>query len=282
MGITYQVHCYQHHKTIRTSTTANMSAVYIANLSPTTSKESLDKFMAFCGSIQSIEMQEGNRAIVTFEKPSAASTALMLNGGTLDGSPIQVSSELVDEDTPSIVGEEHYHDDIPQEAKPRTAIVAEYLASGYILSEGIINKAVAFDQKNGISRTFLDFFRKLTEQARTKAGELDQQAHISEKAQADDKVHLTEKAKNAWQVGKSYYSKVLTSEFGQQAQSFYTQTSNNIKSVHEEASRIAADKKNAAAAASDVPSNNPEMVTATPTEAAKVVSQPVAPGAGAA
>merc|ERR1712225_208405 len=271
MGITYQVHCYQHHKTIRTSTTANMSAVYIANLSPTTSKESLDKFMAFCGSIQSIEMQEGNRAIVTFEKPSAASTALMLNGGTLDGSPIQVSSELVDEDTPSIVGEEHYHDDIPQEAKPRTAIVAEYLASGYILSEGIINKAVSFDQKNGISRTFLDFFRKLTEQARTKAGELDQQAHISEKAQgayaqADDKVHLTEKAKNAWQVGKSYYSK----------------TSNNIKSVHEEASRIAADKKNAAAAASDVPSNNPEMVNATPTEAAKVVSQPVAPGAGAA
>merc|ERR1712093_742062 len=269
-SITYQVHCYQHHKTIRTNTTATMSAVYIANLSPTTSKESLDKFMAFCGSIQSIEMQEGNKAIVTFEKPSAASTALMLNGGTLDGSPIQVSSELVDEDTPSIVGEEHYHDDIPQEAKPRTAIVAEYIASGYILSEGIINKAVAFDQKNGISRTFLDFFRKLTEQARTKAGELDQQ------------VHLTEKAKNAWQVGKSYYSKVLTSEFGQQAQSFYTQTSNNIKSVHEEASRIAADKKNAAAAASDVPSNNPEMVNAPPTEAAKVVSQPVAPGAGAA
>ena len=36
---------------------------------------------AFCGSIQSIEMQEGQKAIVTFEKPSAASTALMLNGG---------------------------------------------------------------------------------------------------------------------------------------------------------------------------------------------------------
>jgi hypothetical protein len=35
---------------------------------------------AFCGSIQSIEMQEGQKAIVTFEKPSAASTALMLNG----------------------------------------------------------------------------------------------------------------------------------------------------------------------------------------------------------
>jgi hypothetical protein len=82
-----------------------MSSVYLSNLSPTTTKESLDKFMvclitisteashsltsstsvsnasqAFCGSIQSIEMHEANKAIVTFEKPSAASTALMLNG----------------------------------------------------------------------------------------------------------------------------------------------------------------------------------------------------------
>ena len=98
-----------------------MSSVYIANLSPSTTKESLDKFMvsrfplarsarrmggpgvpsletsrthgadlrsrwrvpvsqAFCGSIQSIEMQEAHKAIVVFEKPSAASTALMLNG----------------------------------------------------------------------------------------------------------------------------------------------------------------------------------------------------------
>lgn len=41
------------------------------------------------------------------------------------------------------------------------------------------------------------------------------------------------------------YDRILRSEFGQQARHFYTQTSNNIKSVHEEASRIAADKKQA-------------------------------------
>lgn len=118
---------------------------------------------AFCGSIHNIEMHEGNKAVVTFEKPSAASTALMLNGeyplviktthkpggidaargicnrqvvvrnawltnliptliyagGTLDGSPIHVSSEDVSEDTPSTAGDLHDHDDIPQEAKPR-------------------------------------------------------------------------------------------------------------------------------------------------------------------
>lgn len=46
------------------------------------------------------------------------------------------------------------------------------------------------------------------------------------------------------------YAKVLSSEFGQQAQSFYTQTSNNIKSVHDEAQRIAAEKKHVSNTAS--------------------------------
>lgn len=212
--------------------------------------------MAFCGSIQSIEMQEGSKAIVTFEKPSAASTALMLNGGTLDGSPIQVSSEHIDEDTPSMAGDHHEHDDIPQEEKPRTAIVAEYLASGYVLSESIIQKAVSFDQKHGITSRFLEYFRIISEQTKQKTAELDAQTGVSQKAagayaQADEKVKINDKANKAWSTGKSYYSKVLSSEFGQQALHFYTQTSNNIKSVHEEAQRIAADKKHASAVASD-------------------------------
>lgn len=57
-----------------------MSQVFVANLSASTDKESLSKFLSFCGSISEIEMQEGHKAVVTFEKPSAASTALMLNG----------------------------------------------------------------------------------------------------------------------------------------------------------------------------------------------------------
>jgi len=210
--------------------------------------------MAFCGSIQKIEMQEGSKAIVVFEKPSAASTALMLNGGTLDGSPIQVSSELVDEDTPSIA-EDHDHHDIPQEAKPRTAIVAEYIAHGYVLSDSIIQKAVSFDQKHGISSKFLLYFNKLAEQAKARTAELEAQTHIQQNvagvyAQADDKVKINEKAGKAYGIGKSYYNRILDTEFGQQALKFYTETSNNIKSVHDEASRIAADKKQASTSAS--------------------------------
>lgn len=105
-------------------------------------------------------------------------------------------------------GDAHDHDDIPQEAKPRTAIVAEYLASGYVLSEPIINRAVAFDQKHGISSRFLEFFRTLTEQTKQKSAEIDAQTQISQKAgqayaQADEKAGVTEKAKSAFAIGKS-------------------------------------------------------------------------------
>lgn len=257
------------------------SSVYIANLSASTTKESLDKFMAFCGSIQSIEMQEGQKAIVVFEKPSAASTALMLNGGTLDGSPIQVSSEELTDDHPSVAGDHGDHDDIPQESKPRTAIVAEYLAHGYVLSEPIINRAVAFDQKHGISSRFLEFFKNLTEQTKAKSAELDQQHQISEKAagayaQADAKTGATEKAKSAWGIGKSYYTRALQSQYGQQAQSFYTTTKNTLKDVHEEASRIAADKKHASAVANNTTVNE-DATTSTIPAAVNTAGQPVAP-----
>lgn len=40
-------------------------------------------------------------------------------GGTLDGSPIQVSSEELTDDHPSVAGDHDGHDDIPQESKPR-------------------------------------------------------------------------------------------------------------------------------------------------------------------
>lgn len=136
------------------------------------------------------------------------SPSLRTAGGTLDGSPIQVSSEELTDDHPSVHGDAHDHDDIPQEAKPRTAIVAEYLASGYVLSEPIINRAVAFDQKHGISSRFLEFFRNLTEQTKQKSAEIDAQTQISQKAgqayaQADEKAGVTEKAKSAFAIGKS-------------------------------------------------------------------------------
>lgn len=86
---------------------------------------------------------------------SAAKTALMLNGGTLDSSTITVTSE--DTAAPSLANvksvtssaqtpAEKDESEISQEDKPRTAIAAEYLAAGYHLGDTAIERAIAADK----------------------------------------------------------------------------------------------------------------------------------------
>lgn len=87
---------------------------------------------------------------------SAAKTALMLNGGTLDGSTILVTSEDVEapalanvkpvESTAQTPSEKEGHD-VEQEDKPRSAVLAEYLAHGYTFSDDIIEKSIAADKR---------------------------------------------------------------------------------------------------------------------------------------
>lgn len=62
-------------------------------------------------------------------------------------------------------------------------------------------------EKNGISARFLEFFNKLSEQVKHKTAEVDANLHVTERAagayqQADEKVHLSDRAKNVWRVGK--------------------------------------------------------------------------------
>jgi hypothetical protein len=51
-------------------------------LSPETSEDKVKDFFLFCGAISSLK-KDGNTADITFQKESAARTALMLNGGTV-------------------------------------------------------------------------------------------------------------------------------------------------------------------------------------------------------
>lgn len=69
------------------------------------------------------------------------------------------------------------------------------------------------------------------------------------------------------------YSRALSSQYGQQALSFYTTTKNSLKDVHEEASRIAADKKHASAIAGDI--NTADAADNTTAASVASTSQPV-------
>lgn len=66
--------------------------------------------------------------------------SLQLNGGSLDGAHLAVTSDTVHEDEEHD-GSEH----IEQSDKPRAGIVAEYLARGYTLSDQILQRAIEVD-----------------------------------------------------------------------------------------------------------------------------------------
>ncbi|KAG8687644.1 hypothetical protein FRC09_013372 [Ceratobasidium sp. 395] len=253
-------------------------AVHVANLSETTTEKNLSDFFTFCGRISSIDFNSATKsATIHFENPSAAKTALMLNGGTLDGSPISVSSETEHEDAPHT---DEHHDEtrpIQQTDKPRAAIAAEYLAKGYTLSDQILQKAIDMDKKQGISQRFLNYFRSLdstlgqklfgskqapaeaaaTEKGKEAVGEtseagaaanLGRHPTVSGKAQETvagirDKAAAMNEQGGYTKQANDYYTKAIQSPWGQKVYAFYSSTSKQVLDIHEEAKRIAADTK---------------------------------------
>ena len=142
-----------------------MSATYdvhVSAIAPQTTEQHLTEFFSFCGKITSLSFDPAaHSAIIRFEKPGAAKTALMLNGGALDGAHLSVTSPVPhdhpDDHHPSSPTPEH----IEQTDKPRSAIAAEYLARGYTLSDQILQRAIELDKQHGISNKFLNYFHSI-------------------------------------------------------------------------------------------------------------------------
>jgi len=224
--------------------------VQVSNIAPTSSKETIHDFFVFCGKINKIDFDDTTptdstspkKATIYFDRVSAAKTALMLNGGALDGSNLSVTSDSVEADKPhpdeaSGSGAEHH--DIHQEEKPRSGIAAEYLAKGYVLSDNVLQKAIEMDQKNGVSQKFLNYIRSLDQKIGSKLG--GPEPTLSEKAfntakSIDQKQGITTKA-------TSYYEKALSSPLGRKVFDFYSSTSKQVFDIHEEARRIADHQK---------------------------------------
>ncbi|CUA72562.1 Protein vip1 [Schizosaccharomyces pombe 972h-] [Rhizoctonia solani] len=252
-------------------------SVHVANLAETTSEKNLSDFFTFCGKIASIDFDsKTHSATIHFESPNAAKTALMLNGGTLDGSAIAVTSEVEHEDLPH----EEHHDEtnpIQQTDKPRAAIAAEYLAKGYTLSDNILQKAIDIDKKQGISQRFLGYLRSLDktlgeklfghketssatggqEKEKGAAGETSEAGAaagvarhptVSGKAQETvagirERAMAMDEQKGYSKQASSYYERAINSPLGQKVFAFYSSTSKQVLDIHDEAKRIAAETK---------------------------------------
>jgi len=233
--------------------------IHVSGLAPETTTEKLHDFFSFCGKLVSVK-KDGSTAEITFEKLSAMRTSLMLNGGTLDGAHLEVTSTSDTETkTPSVlptgatgstpVGA-GITEPVAQEDKPRAAIVAEYIAHGYVLGDHIIERAIDFDQKQGISSRFLNFFNSLDHtvghrvigENQTVSGKVNEQASF-----VYNKTKEVDQNRGVTARMHDYYSKAIGTPVGQKMHKFYTETSKQVLDVHEEARRIADEKKRAAA-----------------------------------
>lgn len=155
-------------------------------------------------------------------------------------------------------------ENIPQEDKPRSRIVAEYLAHGYALSDTAIQKAIALDQKHGFSSRFT-----------TALSSFDKKYNASERARGfDESYKLSDRAATGWRGLNHYFEKAMGTPSGRKLRDFYAQTDKQVRDIHNEARRLA-DLK------SGKVSQEGETSASTPAPAPVPASAPVDASSGA-
>ena len=171
---------------------------------------------------------------------SAAKTALLLDNTQLGPTQVQVtSSHSIDEIAGSATKTESGHsdskdsDEIEQEDKPRSRIVAEYLAHGYVLGDQALHRAIDLDNKHGISHRFTQALANFD--SKTKA---------TDKARSLDASYgVTNRATSSWRGLSSYFEKALGTPTGQKVVEFYSKSEKQVMDIHAEALRLANLKK---------------------------------------
>ncbi|CAG8961228.1 hypothetical protein HYFRA_00013284 [Hymenoscyphus fraxineus] len=215
------------------------STVHVTNISSKTSEKEVKDFFSFCGKITSIDITsagETQKATVTFEKETAAKTALLLDSTALGATQVKVASasgSSGSDDEGYAHNEERDSDEITQEEKPRSRIVAEYLAHGYVIGDNAVQKAIDLDSKHGVSNRFLSTLQSL-----------DSKYHATDKAKSVDQSYgVTQKTNSLLSGLTSYFEKATGTPTGKKLVNFYTQTSRQVTDIHAEARRLADIKK---------------------------------------
>lgn len=146
---------------------------------------------------------------------------------------MQVSSDTSSSGTstgaPTIDDTARDSHDISQEDKPRSRIVAEYLAHGYVISDAALQRAIALDNQHGISSRFTNAL-----------AQFDSKYKASDRAKGLDASYgITDKASVGWRGFNSYFEKAINTPTGQKLAAFYTQSDRQVRDIHAEARRLA-------------------------------------------
>jgi len=234
--------------------------VVVTNIASTTSEKSLREFFSFCGEIEELHLiaqyGDSQKAIIRFNRESAARTALLLSNAYLGEKTILVAPYF--DDLPPYVNRDLPFDpnqkettELRQEDKPKLSIVVELLANGYVLNDKVIDGAKSFDEKYGVSNTFQSYLNS----AKGVASNIDSTYHVSEKihnvsediqkkaGEIDEKYHVSETVGAATTSAKNLAENAISSEAGQKVQGFLMDVWNKAKVINEEARKKAFEKE---------------------------------------
>jgi len=218
--------------------------VNVSNVAADTEEKQIKEFFSFCGKITDLKVTSASdgktkNASVTFEKETAAKTAQLLNNTQLQGSQITVTpadgSHDLGGDVPHVAADEKHRDsdEITQEDKPRSRVLAEYMAQGYVIGDAAVQHAIELDHKHGVSNRFVNTLTNL-----------DQKYHATDRAKAADQSYgVTSRATNLFSGLSSYFEKATNTPTGKKLVDFYTASSRQVQDVHNEARRLADLKK---------------------------------------
>jgi RNA recognition motif-containing protein len=213
------------------------NTVHVKGISSQTSEKEVRDFFSFCGKISSLSVtpesdapSANQSATVTFEKETAAKTALLLDNTQLGAAQVSVSAaKSLDEAAGGKTAHAGEEGEISQEDKPRSRIFAEYLAHGYVISDKVIERGLALDQQHGVSNRFMSALNNFDTKfgVSTKTKQMDQQYQVSAKAQ------------QGWLGLTSYFDKAASTPTGQKLRAFYDQGQKQVLDVHNEARHLA-------------------------------------------
>ncbi|RFU76721.1 vip1 [Trichoderma arundinaceum] len=210
------------------------TTVHVTNIAGATGDAEVKDFFSFCGKITDIKVTtegETKSADVTFEKETAMKTALLLNNTQLGPNHITVASATGDseDDGSHFARQGNTDDEITQEMKPRTRILAEYLAHGYVVGDATIQRAIELDHKHGVSSRFLSTLQ-----------DLDKKYQATDRAKtADQSYGISQRANNFFSGLSSYFEKASNTPTGKKIAQFYIDGSRQVQDIHTEARRLA-------------------------------------------
>ncbi|KAJ2985642.1 hypothetical protein NUW58_g5423 [Xylaria curta] len=119
------------------------------------------------------------------------------------------------------------------EEKPRSRILAEYLAHGYVVGDAAIQRAIELDHKHGVTTRFMNTLTHL-----------DQKFHATDRAKAADQSYgITNRATSLFSGLTSYFEKASNTPTGKKLVKFYTDGQRQVQDIHAEAQRLMELKK---------------------------------------